>query len=323
MLSVTFWGTEYFRSVQGKEVRFGTTLYQPILRQIKLDDAGAVDNLSYLNSWFLASILLIGPFASLGSLLPTWMFINSLQLIAHTPLLNCDMPGNAQYFLNKYLDLVRWRNSDINDWLQSIFRWKNYETSVGFYHYLLEINGYNHLYGQNLALILFALFLIGAVWIALAVKDHLVRRGRIRKRKSWLFKKPHEPRCQNFILRFAYEFFLEFCICVFINISIADFSQFSPSFHFLSSILALLAIFGSVGYIIYLFYNRGPYVDGYYRKNTFSSSIWAPRPTNDAFDAKSYIKENRRKKSKIPSSWFRFRIGNHNEYSDSDFSEQQ
>ena len=27
MLSVTFWGTEYFRSVQGKEVRFGTTLY--------------------------------------------------------------------------------------------------------------------------------------------------------------------------------------------------------------------------------------------------------------------------------------------------------
>jgi len=52
------------------------------------------------------------PFASVGSLLPTWMFINTLQLIAHLPLLNSEMPGNAHYFLSKYLDYVRWYDKD-------------------------------------------------------------------------------------------------------------------------------------------------------------------------------------------------------------------
>ena len=33
-LSVTFWGTEYFKSYQNVEVRYGTTLYWKIFRQI-------------------------------------------------------------------------------------------------------------------------------------------------------------------------------------------------------------------------------------------------------------------------------------------------
>lgn len=33
-LTVTFWGVEYFKSMQGKEVKFGTTLHWPIVRQI-------------------------------------------------------------------------------------------------------------------------------------------------------------------------------------------------------------------------------------------------------------------------------------------------
>ena len=33
-LSVTFWGVEFFKSLQGKEVEYGTTLYWPIMRQI-------------------------------------------------------------------------------------------------------------------------------------------------------------------------------------------------------------------------------------------------------------------------------------------------
>ena len=45
-----------------------------------------------------------------GDLLPVWMFINSLSLIAHTPLLNSQMPGNVQYFLSDYLQIVRLRD---------------------------------------------------------------------------------------------------------------------------------------------------------------------------------------------------------------------
>ena len=35
------------------------------------------------------------------------MFLNTLQLIAHMPLLNTLMPANLHLFLAKYLDFVR------------------------------------------------------------------------------------------------------------------------------------------------------------------------------------------------------------------------
>ena len=45
---------------------------------------------------FILVFLLIGLG---GRLLPTWMFINSMQLIFHAPLLNTYMPANLNYFL--------------------------------------------------------------------------------------------------------------------------------------------------------------------------------------------------------------------------------
>ena len=42
-----------------------------------------------------------------GRLLPTWMFLNSMQLIVHTPMLNTFMPSNLHYFLISYLNFVR------------------------------------------------------------------------------------------------------------------------------------------------------------------------------------------------------------------------
>lgn len=191
-LSVTFWGTEYFKSQQGKEVRYGTTLYHPILRQINPIEGDGIDNLSYLNGWAYASILLILPFASLGSLLPTWMFINSLQIIAHMPLMNSLMPGNAHYFLTKYLDMVRWRNKDFNKWLDGYVNWKDYDVDVGFFHLLLKEGGYEHLYAENLVLILAGVVLICLIWVGLAAKDYI---GRWRRDQRKFMKKRHEPRC--------------------------------------------------------------------------------------------------------------------------------
>jgi hypothetical protein len=43
----------------------------------------------------------------LGQALPSWMFLNSLQLVAHLPLINTAMPANLHQFLRKYLDFVR------------------------------------------------------------------------------------------------------------------------------------------------------------------------------------------------------------------------
>ena len=103
-LSVTFWGVEYFKSSQNKEVKFGTTLYWPIFRQVSSSELETVDSLnSILDILWFGTMLLILPVITAGSLLPTWMFINSLQIIAHMVLLKTLMPGTVHHFLDKYL----------------------------------------------------------------------------------------------------------------------------------------------------------------------------------------------------------------------------
>ena len=42
-----------------------------------------------------------------GPLLPFWMFLNSLILIAHLPLIKTGIPGQAHFFLLSILNVVR------------------------------------------------------------------------------------------------------------------------------------------------------------------------------------------------------------------------
>ena len=51
--------------------------------------------------FFLLILLCMGP------LLPTWMVLNSMQLIFHVPLIKSDLPSHAFYFMIEYLDKLR------------------------------------------------------------------------------------------------------------------------------------------------------------------------------------------------------------------------
>ena len=84
-LEVYFWGTEYFRSWQGEDVRFGTKLTRPIVRQIDPELAEWLGVLGHAAKILSSSIVMVVVTIT-GRLLPTWMFINSLQLILHTHL---------------------------------------------------------------------------------------------------------------------------------------------------------------------------------------------------------------------------------------------
>ena len=53
---------------------------------------------------FLSLLFFLGINARL---LPTWMFLNSMQLIVHAVLLSTSMPSNLHYFLWHYLNLIR------------------------------------------------------------------------------------------------------------------------------------------------------------------------------------------------------------------------
>ena len=83
-LEVYFWGTEFFRSWEGEDVRFGTKLSRPIIRQIDPELAEWLGVAGHILSNLITCVVI--PVTILtGRLLPTWMFINSLQLILHTP----------------------------------------------------------------------------------------------------------------------------------------------------------------------------------------------------------------------------------------------
>ena len=57
---------------------------------------------------------------SCGPLLPVWMFINSMQLIVHVPLIRAKLPGHAHFLLLDHLNILRLHFFKLNLWLQEM-----------------------------------------------------------------------------------------------------------------------------------------------------------------------------------------------------------
>ena len=53
----------------------------------------------FLRIFVIIAFILIMSVMTIGSLLPTWVFVNSLEIISHMILLKTVMPANAHYFL--------------------------------------------------------------------------------------------------------------------------------------------------------------------------------------------------------------------------------
>lgn len=99
-------------------------------------------------------------FVGLGArLLPTWMFLNSLQLIVHTPLIAAYMPANLNYFLIQLLGIARLSSKKIDEAIET-WQWEegfqNYELSgdnSSAFSHLLNDCGYKHTFMRNLVII--------------------------------------------------------------------------------------------------------------------------------------------------------------------------
>lgn len=110
-LFVTFFDTSYFKAADsGVEVRQNTVLSWDLFRMITESEQETVHDLKFFYYLTIGTLVLSIPMTAYGSLLPTWMFVHSLQIVAHTPLLNSEMPGNVQYFMADYLKIVRLRD---------------------------------------------------------------------------------------------------------------------------------------------------------------------------------------------------------------------
>ena len=70
-----------------------------------------------LQTLFAASLIITFVVALFfkGSLLTTWLCINTVQLLAHVPLIQAKLPANAHYFFLNLMCMVRLNFASFND----------------------------------------------------------------------------------------------------------------------------------------------------------------------------------------------------------------
>ena len=115
---------------------------------------------------FISCVFLI-VFLGIGAnLLPTWMFVNSMQLIMHTALLKTSMPSNLHYFLIHYLNLLRMNPEQLDLTMETLLTQSgqfDYELSSqgdAYFNAVLNMCGYKHTISRNLTIIAGIFFLI-------------------------------------------------------------------------------------------------------------------------------------------------------------------
>ena len=137
------------------------------------------------------------------------------------------------------------------------------------------------------------------------MKDFIVIKYKV---ENSYIKDRHESQCNNFVVRFVYEFFLEFCIVALINLSVTEFDDFHSTFSYLLTLgLALLVTALFLFTLSRLFWN-GPYIPGFYQNLISIKEYWGIRPLNPKFDPTHYLEANKAKLPKKPKGWFRFFI---------------
>lgn len=82
------------------------------------------------------------------------MFINSLTLVAHTPMFNSGMPANLHYFLTRHLDLFRLNIPSLNKQFELMNREFSALASLSTQQPELALCGYHADFFQNLALVI-------------------------------------------------------------------------------------------------------------------------------------------------------------------------
>ena len=238
-------------------------------------------------------LVLVIPCFALGSLLPTWMFINTLQLAAHLPLLNTNMPANVHYVLSKQLQLVSWHDKDFLNLIgriipSNLMPISQYDIKADALNPLLDICGFKHPFIESMLLIMSFAFLIVISWLILSIKDAI---GCCSSRSENSFcKRRHGRQCNNFLIRFIYEFFLTFCLVIFINLSIIKLEEPTLTFSYIVTAGCSIVLTGLFLFLLSRLCCNGPYIKGYHMKGTAMSSRWGMRPVNPGFDANAYLK---------------------------------
>ena len=99
-----------------------------------------------------------------GRLLPTWMFINSMQLVFHVSLIKTDLPAQAHFFILDFLNTLRLHFSWTEELIEDIignpaivdYKLIQSEESTSFFTGHLRDCGYHFSFFSNLFLFILA-----------------------------------------------------------------------------------------------------------------------------------------------------------------------
>lgn len=153
-----------------------------------------------------------------GRLLATWMFLNSLQLVAHLVLFESQMPSHTAYVFGQLLYLARF--NPVPGW-PGMNHWFGYLEEGG---HNARFVGYTYESLYFLANMNFIVFLAGALalmWLLLFLKDKCARKCGQRcrlKERFWYDRLEHK--WHNMVNRVTYEVFLELVICTMISLAV-------------------------------------------------------------------------------------------------------
>lgn len=104
-----------------------------------------------------------------GSLVSSWIFLSSLQLVAHIPLLDIKLPGNSHFFLKSILNFTRLNfealNSTLDDLESKMQDFTLISDPNSFYSSHLNAYGYHYSFARNTLFILLIGLTITVAWI--------------------------------------------------------------------------------------------------------------------------------------------------------------
>ena len=266
---------------------------------MSIDQARAVDNLDFIKGGATAFTILA--IVASFDLLPTWMFINSASLLAHTSMINVDVPGNANHLLVKWIDLFRLNWWDVNEnTAQRVVVPEQQVKDDTYLEGILTRTGYMHNFSLNLVVMVGVAIFLLAIWQCCAIKDCIGSWTR-----HWILRPlrgRHEPIVTNFTLRFVYELFLEMCLCITITMVFAGSSDsFGGELQWVIAIaLAVGLLLLIMGLVTFCCCN-GPYHPGYFARGSAWSSLFGP-PRYDP-DIRDYYELQRLSRKSRLGNW--------------------
>mmetsp|Transcript_18024 Transcript_18024/g.22571 ORF Transcript_18024/g.22571 Transcript_18024/m.22571 type:complete len:275 (-) Transcript_18024:1061-1885(-) len=154
-----------------------------------------------------------------GSLLSTWLSINTVQLVVHVPMIASSLPANAHYFMLNLLSIVRMSldsfNSTVNELTDKLEEYELLTDESSFLTSSLHNLGYRHSFARNMFSIGCAALALTLVWLLVSACERILTlccRSKARKLRG-------KARMTNVVVRFLLEVHFELMICALITLS--------------------------------------------------------------------------------------------------------